>query len=439
MKKKDIKVSVYRRANRKYYQAKFRLACGEWTERSTKTTNRDEARAIGYEWAEAEMKEHASNQSRTNEVGYILEGLLHDNKHMKLDRSSLIKTYPKIIEIVSRSTMSSSLMTLGVWADKWLETHVREGSLKEETILSYSRSISVIKRIKRSKKLLMELLKEDIKEIVSDIREGNYADLRYQEGGKSIKGRVKKKPSPTTSNMRVAVLKMVLDSAYEHEYTSSDFKKFLKPLPQKKIPRGYFELWEIQRMSHKCEEVYAAGGGEKWNEMIGIIEVGLATGMRSTNCCEIDWSNIDLFKRELNIILVKQSGKEEPKISTLPITDGFYNYLMSLKPKSEGAVFPVLSSKTKTQRSVFFRERVMKRAGIEQWQTLKNGRKFKRSFHSTRGSTATYMAENGVPQEVRKDILGHLSDAMAEHYTQISEERRSKAFEALPDIRQIAQ
>lgn len=137
---------------------KFRLACGKWTEKSTKTTNEKEAIKIGYEWAETEMKEHASNQSWTNEVGYILEGLLHDNKHMKLDRSSLIQTYPKIIEIVSKSNVSSPLMTLDAWADKWLEGHVREGSLKEETIRSYSWSISVIKRIKRSKKLLMELL-----------------------------------------------------------------------------------------------------------------------------------------------------------------------------------------------------------------------------------------------------------------------------------------
>ena len=71
MKKKDIKVSVYRRANRKYYQAKFRLACGEWTERSTKTTNRDEARAIGYEWAEAEMKEVEAMMKGENTADWI--------------------------------------------------------------------------------------------------------------------------------------------------------------------------------------------------------------------------------------------------------------------------------------------------------------------------------------------------------------------------------
>jgi len=49
--KKKVKVTVYRRANRKYYQASFRLASGELIERSTKSTNKKEATAIGYEWA----------------------------------------------------------------------------------------------------------------------------------------------------------------------------------------------------------------------------------------------------------------------------------------------------------------------------------------------------------------------------------------------------
>ena len=66
--KKKVKVTVYRRANRKYYQAAFRLASGELIERSTKSTNKKEATAIGYEWAKAEMKEFASKQSKKNEV-----------------------------------------------------------------------------------------------------------------------------------------------------------------------------------------------------------------------------------------------------------------------------------------------------------------------------------------------------------------------------------
>ena len=66
--KKKVTVSIKKRKNRKYLQARYRTSSGEWIERSTKTTNRKEATAIGYEWAKAEMKEFASNQSKKNEV-----------------------------------------------------------------------------------------------------------------------------------------------------------------------------------------------------------------------------------------------------------------------------------------------------------------------------------------------------------------------------------
>ena len=65
---KKVNVSIKKRKNRKYLQARYRTSSGEWIERSTQTTNRKEATAIGYEWAKAEMKEFASNQSKKNEV-----------------------------------------------------------------------------------------------------------------------------------------------------------------------------------------------------------------------------------------------------------------------------------------------------------------------------------------------------------------------------------
>ena len=65
---KKVNVSIKKRKNRKYLQARYRTSSGEWIERSTQTTNRKEATAIGYEWAKAEMKEFASKQSKKNEV-----------------------------------------------------------------------------------------------------------------------------------------------------------------------------------------------------------------------------------------------------------------------------------------------------------------------------------------------------------------------------------
>ena len=66
--KKKVTVSIKKRKNRKYLQARYRTSSGEWIERSTKTTNRKEATAIGYEWAKAEMKEFASKQTKKSEV-----------------------------------------------------------------------------------------------------------------------------------------------------------------------------------------------------------------------------------------------------------------------------------------------------------------------------------------------------------------------------------
>ena len=88
---KKVNVSIKKRKNRKYLQARYRTSSGEWIEKSTKTTNRKEATAIGYEWAKAEMKEFASKQSKKNEVEYILESMIHDNEHMKLDQKSLLE------------------------------------------------------------------------------------------------------------------------------------------------------------------------------------------------------------------------------------------------------------------------------------------------------------------------------------------------------------
>ena len=65
---KKVNVSIKKRKNRKYLQARYRTSSGEWIERSTQTTNRKEATAIGYEWAKAEMNEFASKQSKKNEV-----------------------------------------------------------------------------------------------------------------------------------------------------------------------------------------------------------------------------------------------------------------------------------------------------------------------------------------------------------------------------------
>jgi len=452
--KKKIHVSIKKRKNRKYLQARYRLANGEWVERSTKTTNRKEATAIGYGWAEAEMKEHASKQTKKNEVDYILEGLRHDNKHMKLDKKAMLKGSAKLLGLLTRGDEASPLMTLGFWLDKWLERKYKE-RLADKTMEVYTAAIKVFKGASCgcANKLLMALMPEDIEDLVSDIRNGNYADIRYREGKTNVKGKTKKEPAKTTAKKRITILKMILDSAHENGYTSNSFHQKLKIKGiAKSIPRGRFEVHELRTLISKCDEIYAEGKCtgkckkdackciEQWKEWGGAIEMALQTGVRIGNCIPLDWSDIDIFNRKMDLILVKQGSQEEKEISTFDIMPNFYEYLLSVNTQNKGAVFPYLASKSESRCSQLFRTRVMKLAGIQQ-EVFKKGKLVaRRSFHSTRGSTATLMRERGVSKEVIKDILGHSCVEMTEHYiTQdVTPEQRLEAFEALPDIRQIA-
>ena len=93
--------------------------------------------------------------------------------------------------------------------------------------------------------------------------------------------------------------------------------------------------------------------------------MALNTGCRITNCIELDWKDVDLFNKSMDIVLSKQSNQDEKETSDFDINPSFHEYLLSAKPKSKGAVFPYLASKSKKRRSQLFRDRVLKKAGIK--------------------------------------------------------------------------
>ena len=57
----------------------------------------------------------------------------------------------------------------------------------------------------------MELMPEDIENLVSDIRNGNYADTRYRDGKTNVKGKTKEKPSLNTVKKRLELSGMKME------------------------------------------------------------------------------------------------------------------------------------------------------------------------------------------------------------------------------------
>ena len=65
------------------------------------------------------------------------------------------------------------------------------------------------------------------------------------------------------------------------------------------------------------------------------------------------------------------------------------------------------------------------------WESVRVAAGVKCRFHDLRHTAATKMAENDVPEETMKALLGHMSKKMIERYSHIRRASRQKAVEGL--------
>ena len=141
------------------------------------------------------------------------------------------------------------------------------------------------------------------------------------------------------------------------------------------------------------------------------------TGLREGDVSSLTWDNIDL---ERGVISTTPNKTRRHKIAvSVPIAAVLMPELNKLAagkcPRSYGSkrsagtlVFPALANMSQlksSQRKPF--ALVLDAAGID-------GKTH--TFHSWRHTAATRMGAAGVDMETRKLILGHTTDAMAEHY-----------------------
>ena len=56
------------------------------------------------------------------------------------------------------------------------------------------------------------------------------------------------------------------------------------------------------------------------------------------------------------------------------------------------------------------------------------------TFHSLRHSTTSFLKNAGVSEAIVRDIIGHESRAVSQHYTVIDEDAKRAAMDKLPDL-----
>ncbi len=219
--------------------------------------------------------------------------------------------------------------------------------------------------------------------------------------------RMRQGVKPNTVNRELSVLKrafsLAIDWNMAEENPVRKVKFFRQPEPKERI------------LSEEEEErlIYASS-----EHLKPIIIAALNTGMRLAEILSLKWNQINLQKREIEVIKTK-SGKKR----VISINDVLFEMLNILKREGD-FVFLYLDPKTNEPRPIKSIKssftNACKRAGIKEF-----------TFHDTRHTFASRLVGRGVDLITVKELLGHSSVKTTERYTHTHKEEKKRAVDVL--------
>ena len=170
-------------------------------------------------------------------------------------------------------------------------------------------------------------------------------------------------------------------------------------------------------------------------EWRGLFIIGIYTGMRISDCCHLQWKNVDMSEKRLTVVFYKRRMRK-PYPVQIPMHPDIYQMLSSV-PQTErhGYVLPECASAYDRHSINYKVKRIFERCGIETNQEGENGRKSCIvGFHSLRSGFVTFAAEAGIPFPVIQEIVGHGSTRMTEHYFRTKKESLVECVKAIPSV-----
>lgn len=227
----------------------------------------------------------------------------------------------------------------------------------------------------------------------------------------------------------VRLLRNILNYAVETEVIEN--YKWLKVCYPQKIQEDVkytLTQEEFEKLQTECVKLINNHTG--YNYGLGIL-IAMHTGMRIGEVSGLQWKHIDL---EAKIIRVRQtssqmyvdghqvnaitSPKSQTSIRDIPMTDSLYFELS--RAKSDDNIY-IISKKTEPVTNRLLRkhyDNLLKKLEIPHI-----------SFHKLRHNFSTLIQEHGATGNTAKQLLGHSSISMTEHYTHLHQDDTKEALQ----------
>ena len=288
----------------------------------------------------------------------------------------------------------------------------------------------------------------------------------------------------STYNSRVCILREIFHVLSRKAGIEEDPWEGVRLRPDDSHSRRELTMDELKRLLKAAaavgSEELSAKSEELNNEWYMLILIGIYTGLRLGDCCQLDWSQINLSQQVIQLVPSK-TRRHHQRMVTIPIHQALGDALLesaecrvrsaersaecgaqsaenhaapnsalgtqhtALTPHAalrtlhfSGPVLPHIAEmygRTRWQVSQKL-SRIFKRANITTSVKI-GGRRNKTpeaTFHSLRHTFVSFAANAGVPLHIVQSIVGHESTAMTRHYYHENIVALKSAVDAIPTL-----
>ena len=172
-------------------------------------------------------------------------------------------------------------------------------------------------------------------------------------------------------------------------------------------------------------------------ELLTVATLGMYTGLRLGDCCQLGWDEVDLGQKVI-VTVPSKTANRSGKPVVVPIHPDLLNRLLVVKPEASGGfVCPSKAEQYQNNKSDVSKRfsTLFRQCGIRLHREGVVGRaQVEVGFHSLRYSFVSLCRRGDAPLAAVEGLVGHSSPAMTRHYTDMGHEAAASAIASLPSF-----